>query len=75
MANSERRMEVWPLGRKLTKLVCQHSKKFPDATPFAVRYSLFAADAALNLKVCDKACGSGHFLIAAAHRIGRRLAG
>ncbi len=30
--------------------------------------------AILNLKVCDKACGSGHFLIAAAHRIARRLA-
>ena len=29
---------------------------------------------ALNLKVCDPACGSGHFLIAAAHRIAGRLA-
>ncbi|MFQ5741834.1 MAG: Eco57I restriction-modification methylase domain-containing protein, partial [Acidobacteriota bacterium] len=29
----------------------------------------------LSLKVCDPACGSGHFLIAAAHRIARRLAG
>ncbi|MBM3299767.1 MAG: N-6 DNA methylase, partial [Deltaproteobacteria bacterium] len=28
----------------------------------------------LNLKVCDPACGSGHFLIAAAHRIAKRLA-
>jgi hypothetical protein len=28
----------------------------------------------LNLKVCDPACGSGHFLIAAAHRIASRLA-
>ncbi|HVT60490.1 MAG TPA: N-6 DNA methylase [Thermoanaerobaculia bacterium] len=28
----------------------------------------------LNLKVCDPACGSGHFLLAAAHRIARRLA-
>jgi hypothetical protein len=32
------------------------------------------ADALLALKVCDPACGSGHFLIAAAHRIARRLA-
>jgi len=31
--------------------------------------------AILNLKVCDPACGSGHFLIAAAHRIAKRLAG
>jgi hypothetical protein len=28
----------------------------------------------LALKVCDPACGSGHFLLAAAHRIARRLA-
>lgn len=31
--------------------------------------------AILDLKVCDPACGSGHFLVAAAHRIARRLAG
>jgi hypothetical protein len=30
--------------------------------------------ALLDLKVCDPACGSGHFLIATAHRIARRLA-
>jgi Eco57I restriction-modification methylase len=30
--------------------------------------------AILELKVCDPACGSGHFLIAAAHRIAKRLA-
>jgi hypothetical protein len=30
--------------------------------------------AVLNLKVCDPACGSGHFLIAAAHRLAKRLA-
>lgn len=30
--------------------------------------------AILQLKVCDPACGSGHFLIAAAHRIAKRLA-
>jgi Eco57I restriction-modification methylase len=30
--------------------------------------------AILDLKICDPACGSGHFLIAAAHRIARRLA-
>ena len=32
------------------------------------------ATAILSLKVCDPACGSGHFLIAAAHRIASRLA-
>jgi hypothetical protein len=30
--------------------------------------------ALLALKVCDPACGSGHFLVAAAHRLARRLA-
>lgn len=30
--------------------------------------------AILALKVCDPACGSGHFLIAAAHRIAKKLA-
>ncbi len=30
--------------------------------------------AILDLKVCDPACGSGHFLIAAAHRIAKALA-
>lgn len=33
-----------------------------------------AEKAILNLKICDPACGSGHFLIAAAHRVGKRLA-
>jgi len=31
-------------------------------------------DALLSLTVCDPACGSGHFLVAAAHRIAARLA-
>jgi hypothetical protein len=30
--------------------------------------------ALLDLKICDPACGSGHFLVAAAHRLARRLA-
>ncbi|MGQ9590600.1 MAG: Eco57I restriction-modification methylase domain-containing protein, partial [Planctomycetota bacterium] len=30
--------------------------------------------AILSLKICDPACGSGHFLIAAAHRMAKRLA-
>lgn len=33
-----------------------------------------AEKAILALRVCDPACGSGHFLIAAAHRLARRLA-
>jgi len=31
-------------------------------------------NAILNLKICDPACGSGHFLIAGAHRIAKKLA-
>jgi hypothetical protein len=33
-----------------------------------------AEQAVLSIKVCDPACGSGHFLIAAAHRLARHLA-
>jgi hypothetical protein len=33
-----------------------------------------AAEALLNLKICDLAVGSGHFLIGAAHRLARRVA-
>ncbi|MBL8899668.1 MAG: restriction endonuclease, partial [Planctomycetes bacterium] len=33
-----------------------------------------AERALLALKVCDPACGSGHFLVAAAHRLAHRLA-
>ena len=33
-----------------------------------------AESALLALKICDPACGSGHFLIAAAHRLAKRLA-
>lgn len=31
--------------------------------------------AILALRICDPACGSGHFLVAAAHRVAKRLAG
>lgn len=37
-------------------------------------YSQLAEQALLALKICDPACGSGHFLIAAAHRLARHLA-
>ncbi len=40
----------------------------------ATGYSPLAEQALLALKVCDPACGSGHFLIAAAHRLARHLA-
>ena len=31
-------------------------------------------EAILSLKVCDPACGSGHFLVAASHRMAKKLA-
>ncbi len=40
--------------------------QFPDDPP--------AAKALLALRICDPASGSGHFLVAAAHRMARRLA-
>ena len=43
-------------------------------TPFAIRYSLLAEKSLLSLKICDPASGSGHFLLAAARRLGRELA-
>ena len=43
-------------------------------TPVAVRHSLFASAAVLRLAVIDPACGSGHFLLAAARRLAERLA-
>ncbi|WP_204138404.1 Eco57I restriction-modification methylase domain-containing protein [Halomicronema sp. CCY15110] len=39
-----------------------------DATPEAQEQVL------LSLKICDPACGSGHFLLAAARRVGKELA-
>jgi hypothetical protein len=42
----------------------------PDTT----RYSLLATRYLLSITVCDVACGSGHFLLNAARRIGTELA-
>src|SRR5690606_35202203 len=43
-------------------------------TPFAIRYSLFAERALLSITVIDPACGSGHFLLAAARPLAGELA-
>ena len=45
-----------------------------NQTPLATRHLLLAEHALLSMRVCDPACGSGHFLIAAAHRMAKRLA-
>jgi len=42
--------------------------------PILQRAKREGENAILALKICDPACGSGHFLIAAAHRTGRVLA-
>lgn len=36
-------------------------------------FSFLAEKALLSLKICDPACGSGHFLVGAAHRLARHL--
>lgn len=54
--------------------VSQQLERIWSQTPLTTRYSLLAEKALLSLKVCDPACGSGHFLISAAHRIAKRLA-
>jgi len=43
-------------------------------TPLPQGEGLTAEERILNLKICDPACGSGHFLIAAANRIAKALA-
>ena len=48
--------------------------KLWERTPLATRHSQLAERALLALKICDPACGSGHFLIAAANRVAKRLA-
>jgi len=44
------------------------------ATAVGTDASAAVAEALLNITVCDPACGSGHFLVAAARRIAKRVA-
>ncbi|MBP7948727.1 MAG: hypothetical protein KA004_03655, partial [Verrucomicrobiales bacterium] len=50
--------------------------KFENSTPssFNLHPSSFQSEALLSLRLIDPACGSGHFLLAAARRIATRLA-
>lgn len=52
----------------------QVAKTKKDSLNKAENFVSFVSSWLLNLKICDPACGSGHFLIAAAHRIAKRLA-
>ncbi len=85
--NGERRAENgnWGMENDSTlrlPLAIHHSppydearfRKLWSATPFSTRYSLLAEHALLSLAVIDPACGSGHFLLAAARRIAEKLA-
>ena len=45
-----------------------------DATAAGTDASAVIAEALLSVTVCDPACGSGHFLVAAARRIAKRIA-
>ena len=49
-------------------------KRAWDSIPPALRRWQLSEEAILAIKVCDKACGSGHFLVGAAHRLARHLA-
>ncbi|HBL61070.1 MAG TPA: hypothetical protein DDZ80_22355 [Cyanobacteria bacterium UBA8803] len=51
--------------------VCLSLLPTPDSR---LSLSQLQEQALLSLKVCDPACGSGHFLLAAARRIGKELA-
>ncbi|MGA7936215.1 MAG: DNA methyltransferase, partial [Kovacikia sp.] len=48
------------------------SPDLPISRPISLQQ--LQESALLSLKVCDPACGSGHFLLAAARRIGKELA-
>ena len=49
-------------------------KRAWDSIPPATRRWQLSEEGILAIKVCDKACGSGHFLVGAGHRLARHLA-
>jgi len=46
-------MEVWQLGRKLTKLVYEHSKKFPDEEKFDLSSQIRRATVSMPSNVAE----------------------
>ncbi|MBD2471550.1 Eco57I restriction-modification methylase domain-containing protein [Nostoc sp. FACHB-145] len=54
------------------KLAQVRSQTSVSSSPEEVKSNL--EDGLLSLKICDPACGSGHFLLAAARRVGKELA-
>jgi hypothetical protein len=49
-------------------------KRAWDSVPPSPRRWKLSEEAILAIKVCDMACGSGHFLVGAGHRLARHLA-
>jgi type I restriction-modification system DNA methylase subunit len=60
------------IGEALKRAASDDRPQTVDRSPSSVVQR--QEQAILNLKVVDPACGSGHFLVAAAHRLARRLA-
>ena len=54
--------------------VIEAALKGRDTTSPSGHLTTSPEKALLALKICDPACGSGHFLISAAHRLAKRLA-
>lgn len=52
----------------------EERKRAWDSVPPTPRRWKLSEEGILAIKVCDKACGSGHFLVGAAHRLARHLA-
>lgn len=52
----------------------EERKRAWDSVPPTPRRWKLSEEAILAIKVCDKACGSGHFLVGAGHRLARHLA-
>jgi hypothetical protein len=52
----------------------EERKRAWDSIPPTPRRWKLSEEAILAIKVCDKACGSGHFLVGAGHRLARHLA-
>jgi hypothetical protein len=61
------------LDSALNPVLAEAIKPSPQ-TPLPHGEGLTAEQRILNLKVCDPACGSGHFLIAASNRLAKALA-
>ncbi len=67
-----------PLATHHSPLATHHSPPATHHSPLATHHSplaqALAEHALLSLRVLDPACGSGHFLLAAARRLGKELA-